>query len=253
MCLDAFWEGVPEGDALARLAAAGIATFEFWDWRGRDLRMLRRRAAAVGLTPVIFSGTTFAEPLLDPAARPVALDHLRRSLDAAEGLGVRTLVVHVGYTLPARGRGEQWASAVAGLRAAGDLAAPAGVTLAVEPLNVRIDHPGYFLDTLDDAHRLLQEVDHPAVRLLLDLYHMWIMHDDLLDRLAAVAPIAVHAHAADVPGRGEPGSGVIPWPTVMTHLRAGGYTGPIGLECWPTVPAEAALRRSAGALAGEAS
>ena len=249
MCLDAVFEGVPEGDALAGVAAAGVAKFEFWDWRGRDLDALRRRAEALGLVPVIFSGNTFGEPLLDPERHPAALAHFRRSLDAAGSLGVRLLAAHVGYSLPHRGQAGQWAAAVAGLRAAGDLATPAGVTLAVEPLNSKIDHPGYFLDTLDEAHRLLQDVDHPAVRLLLDLYHMWVMHDDLLDRLSAVAPMVVHVHAADYPGRGEPGSGGIPWPAISERLRSGGYHGPIGLECWPTGKADAALRRSAEALA----
>lgn len=249
VCLDAMFEGMPDGDALAAIADAGLSRFEFWDWRGRDLEALARRAEALGLSAVIFSGNTFTEPLLDQERHPAALAHFRHSLDASGSLGVRLLVAHVGYALPQRGQAGQWAAAVAGLRAAGDLAASAGVTLAVEPLNSKIDHPGYFLDTLGEAHRLLEEVNHQAVGLLLDLYHMWVMHDDLPERLSAVAPMVVHVHAADVPGRGEPGSGTIPWSAVMERLRNGGYHGPIGLECWPTGDVTAALRRSAEVLA----
>ncbi|MGH2627108.1 MAG: hypothetical protein ACRDHY_10705, partial [Anaerolineales bacterium] len=65
MCLDAVFAGEPEGDALAAAAGAGVAKFEFWDWRGRDLEALRRRAQTLGLVPVTFSGNTFDEPLLD--------------------------------------------------------------------------------------------------------------------------------------------------------------------------------------------
>ncbi len=249
MCLDAVCTGMSEEDALTAAAGAGMVRFEFWDWRGRDLEALRRAAQALGLVPVIYSGNTFGEPLLDPGAHPAALTHLRGSLEAARTLGVLLLVAHVGYTLPHREPAAQWKAAVAGLRAAGDLAGAAGVTLAVEPLNSKIDHPGYFLDTLDAAQRLLQEVDHPAVRLLLDVYHMWVMHDDLPARLSAVAPMVVHVHAADYPGRGEPGSGIIPWPAILKRLRDGGYEGPIGLECWPTGRVDAALRRSAEVLA----
>lgn len=88
-----------------------------------------------------------------------------------------TLVAHTGYALRDRNRGEQWAAAVVGLRAAGDLAASVGVRLAVEPLNSSIDHPGYFLNSLSEADLLLREVNHPAVRLLLDVYHMCIAAD----------------------------------------------------------------------------
>ena len=242
-CLDAVVPTTPTAEALTRLAALGFRRFEFWDWRQQDVGALARAAADAGLSAVIFSGNTFEEPLVDRAAPQRALAHLRRSLEVADQLGVRLLVVHVGYALPERTREEQWTAAVEGLRTAGDLAATGGVTLALEPLNSRVDHPGYFLDTLPDALRMLAEVGHPAVRLLLDVYHMRVMHEDLLDRLPAVLPATAHVHVADVPGRGEPGSGTIPWAAVMDALRAGGYRGAVGLECWPTGPAEVVLRR----------
>lgn len=248
-CLDAVFPEEPPAPALQRLAALGFRRFEFWDWRTRDLAALGEAAAAAGLSAVAFSGNTFAEPLVDRAARGRALAHLRRSLEVAGALDVRLLVVHVGYALPGRSRGEQWAAAVEGLRAAGDLAAAVGVTLALEPLNSRVDHPAYFLDRLPDAVRMLGEVDHPAVRLLLDIYHMQVMHDDLLERLPAALTLTAHVHVADVPGRGEPGSGEIPWPQVLRGLRGGGYGGGIGLECWPTTDPDGALRRAREVLA----
>ncbi|MDR7465285.1 MAG: TIM barrel protein [Armatimonadota bacterium] len=247
-CLDALFPGESLEGALQRLAALGFRQFEFWDWRARDLDALAAAAARSGVSPAAFSGNTFEEPLLDREAHGRALAHLRQSLQAAQRLGVRLLVVHVGYTLPATSHREQWEAAVRGLLAAGDLAAAAGVMLALEPLNSRIDHPGYFLDSLPQALRMLAEVDHPAVRLLLDIYHMWVMHGDLRQHLPQALPLVAHVHVADVPGRGEPGSGTIPWGEVMDALRRGGYEGAVGLECWPTGSVEAALRRSVQAL-----
>ncbi len=248
-CLDALFPGEPVERALQRLAALGFRRFEFWDWRARDLDALAAAAASSGLSAVAFSGNTFEEPLVAPETHGRVLAHLRQSLQAAQRLGVRLLVVHVGYTRPAASRQAQWEAALQGLRAAGELAAAAGVTLALEPLNSRVDHPGYFLDSLPEALRMLAEVDHPSVRLLLDVYHMRVMHDDLLQRLPQALPLVAHVHVADVPGRGEPGSGTIPWREVMDALREGGYEGAIGLECWPTGPVEAALQCSIEALA----
>lgn len=144
-CLDAVFPATPTAEALTRLAGLGFRQLEFWDWRKQDLAALAREAADAGMLPVIFSGNTFDEPLVDRAAHGRVLAHLRRSLEVAEELGVRLLTVHVGYPLPGRSHEEQWAAAVEGLRAAGDLASAAGVTLAREPLNSRVDHPGYFL------------------------------------------------------------------------------------------------------------
>ena len=88
-----------------------------------------------------------------------------------------------------------------------------------------------------------------AVRLLLDIYHMWVMHGDYLDRLPGVLVNTAHIHVADVPGRGEPGGGTIPWTRVAQVLRAGGYRGAIGLECWPSGDVGEALRRAREVLA----
>ncbi len=247
--LDALFAGMPVESALQLAADEGCAGVEFWDWRERDLHLVAEHTSSLGLAVTAFSGTTFDEPLLDPSGHPAALAHLAESLQVARRLSTSLLVVHVGYTQSHRGRPEQWRAAVDGLREAGMLAERAGVTLLVEPLNSLIDHPGYFLDTLPDALGLLGEVNHPSVRLLLDVYHMWVMHHDLLDRLASAAAAIAHVHAADVPGRGEPGSGVIPWDAVLERLLAGGYSGAIGLECWPTLPAQAALRRCVEVLA----
>lgn len=230
------------------VARAGLRAFEFWDWRPYDVQALAESAAANGLHAVIFSGNTFAEPLVDPTRQSEAMAHLRRSLEVASRFGTKLQVIHVGYMHPQRSRVEQWRAAVRGLRAAAVMAQAAGVTLTVEPLNSSRDHPGYFLDSLPDALRLVDEVDHSAVRLLLDLYHMRLMHEDLLDRLPEVLAKTVHIHVADVPGRGEPGSGAIPWRDVMGLIRDSGYQGTIGLECWPTTTPEEALRRSVEVL-----
>ncbi len=249
-CLDTFFPGAPAERSLPQIAALGFRQVEVWDWRPWGDGALARAAEETGTRVRAFSGNTFAEPLVDPEAHDHTLAHLRRSLKVAQRLGTRLLVVHVGYPVAGRNRSEQWAAVVRGLRAAGDLAAAAGITLVVEPLNSRIDHPGYFLDTLPEALRLLAEVDHPAVRLLLDVYHMRVMHEDLLDRLPEALAVTAHVHVADVPRRGEPGTGQIVWPAVLEALRAGGYRGAIGLECRPTGTPEAALRRSRDVLTG---
>ena len=230
---------------VGRLA---FTRFEFWDWRERDMVGLAREAARRGLSTVIFSGNTFAEPLVDPEMHRLALAHFADSLGVARRVGAGLLVAHVGYSRSHLSHAMQWEAAVQGLRAAGTLAAEARVTLAVEPLNSTIDHPGYFLDSLPEALRLIREVDHPAVRLLVDIYHMRVMHGDLLTLLPAALPWVVHVHVADVPGRGEPGSGRVPWSEVLSVLRDSGYRGAIGLEFWPTGDPEDGLRRAVEVL-----
>lgn len=245
-CLDALFEGVPTEEALRRVRAAGMRCIEFWDWRVRDIESLAQQCAMLGLQVVAFSGNTFDEPLVDRSTHERGLAHLRRSLDIAARLEATLLVVHVGYASSGDNRSADWQAAVDGLRAAGQLARTAGVMLGVEPLNSKVDHPRYFLDSLDDALPLIDEVAHPSVRLVLDMYHMWLMHDDLPRRLSRTLPYAIHVHVADVPGRHEPGSGEIPWDEIRRSLR--GYQGVVGLECWPTGTPEQAVHRASEVL-----
>jgi len=242
VCLDAMTAQMPLDQAMQVAAVAGGV--EFWDWRGRDIARLEDHARALDLPVVAFSGNTFDEPLVDAGGRGRALEHLARSLEVARQLGTRLLVTHVGYAAPDRSRESQWEDAVGGLRDAGKMAEAVGVTLAVEPLNSAPDHPGYFLETLPDALRMIDEVDQPSVRLLLDIYHLRMMHADLLVRLPAALSVTAHVHAADVPGRGEPGSGAIHWPDIMGVLRQYNYQGWIGLECWSAGDVATAVRRS---------
>jgi hydroxypyruvate isomerase len=57
-------------------------------------------------------------------------------------------------------------------------------------------------------------------------------------------------HAADMPGRHEPGSGTIDWPGVIATLRAVGYAGPAGLEYRPTGSTAASIKTLRPLLAG---
>lgn len=249
-CIDSIFEDTPTREALGRLHGMGFALFEFWDWRRQDLDDMERAKDTLGLRPVIFSGNTFDEPLVTRSDHPRTLRHLDRSLEVARRLGVRLLVAHVGYRSDSATLSDQWEASVEGLRAAGDSAGAKGVTLAVEPLNSKVDHPGYFLDGLVQAERLIDEVGHPSVRLLLDVYHMAVMHDDILDRVGPAIGKTVHVHVADVPGRREPGTGAILWPEMMRRISQAGYREAIGLEFWPSASPEEALGQSSRVLAG---
>lgn len=243
-CLDSVFTGVSDEAALATLADLGFRHFEFWDWRTHDLVTIARARGAYGLQPAAFSANTFAEPLLSDSAQQTALDHIRRSAALASDLGTTALVIHVGYAATGVTAAEQWSAAVSGLRRAGDIAAESGVSLLVEPLNTAVDHPGYFLTSLPESRRLIAEVNHPSIRLLLDVYHLWLMHPDLLDLLPAAVAVTEHVHLADAPGRHEPGTGTIPWPAVKAILTECGYRGLLGLEYWPSTNPVNALART---------
>ena len=66
--------------------------------------------------------------------------------------------------------------------------------------------------------------------------------EDPATELANAGDLVDYVQIADSPGRGQPGSGAINWPASLAVLRSAGYTGPIGLEYFPTVESAESLR-----------
>ena len=122
------------------------------------------------------------------------------------------------------------ARAVDSLREAGDLAAEAGVTLALE-LNTAVEQ----FSTLASVREVVSRADHPNVGLLLDTYHIWRTSPGL-EVWQDVAPEEIaYCQYSDVPpgdldpkqtfNRLPPGAGVVPFRPIFEIVASKGYAG----------------------------
>jgi hydroxypyruvate isomerase len=189
--------------------------------------------------------------LIEPGHRAGFLDELRQSLRHAARLGCSRLTIlsdqidNRGIPVPPSTSlsDEQMAeSMLAGLRGAAGLAEAANVTLLLEPLNTKVDHPGYTLRHSAPAFELVRQIASPRVKVLYDVYHMQIMEGNLIATIEANLDAIGHIHVADVPGRHEPGTGEINYGSIARMLTANGYAGLVGLECVPKSDSAAAVR-----------
>jgi hydroxypyruvate isomerase len=172
---------------------------------------------------------------------PLFLESVRGSLLAALKLGAPVMIVTTGDERAGVPRGVQHAAIVKVLKEAADIVKGSGVTLALEPLNDRVDHPGYYLTSTIEGLDIVDEVDRPEVKLLYDIYHSAMMGEHTEDVLDERLDRVVHAHLADTQGRGEPGSGTMDWQARLDWLADHGYTGFVGLEYKPTGTTEGSL------------
>ncbi|MSU63814.1 MAG: sugar phosphate isomerase [Pedosphaera sp.] len=115
------------------------------------------------------------------------------------------------------------------------------VTLCLEHLNSRDNshpmkgHPGYFGDDIERCIDLIKRVGSPNFKLLFDIYHVQIMHGDVIRRLRLHKEHIAHYHTAGVPGRGElDDTQEINYPAVMRAILETGYTGYVAQEFIPT-------------------
>lgn len=175
---------------------------------------------------------------IELAARYVAASHCRR--------------VHVmAGLLPAGAdRARHLDTYVAAIGRAADRLAPLGATVMIEPINTRVDVPGYLLDGTGLALECMARAARPNIRLQYDVYHMQIMQGDLLRSIERLLPSIGHIQIADNPGRHEPGTGEIAFERLLPGIDALGYQGYIGCEYLPAADTAAGLGWARPWLAG---
>ena len=139
---------------------------------------------------------------------------------------------------------EKEAAILAVMETLGKEAAKAGVTLLMEPLNVLVDHAGYYIQRSSIAWDLHRKIGHPNVKVLYDVYHMQIMEGNIIATIRQNIDAIGYVHVADVPGRHEPGTGEINYVNVARALRDVGYGGLVGFEYMPTTGTELSLASS---------
>ncbi|MCG5485694.1 MAG: sugar phosphate isomerase/epimerase [Sinorhizobium meliloti] len=204
-----------------------------------DLEEARHALEAAELQVVLAARVNLRRNLSsdDPGAHRAGVDYLKYAADCAAALGA-TIVGGplTGNPLVFAGRPPQPVSeeerfsrktrCVAGLKEAGDHATRLNVVLAVEPLN-RFESD--VLCTTQQAIELLDAVDHPAIQLMLDTFHMHMEEASIAEAIRLGGKRVVHFQANEN-HRGFPGTGATDWVEVFRALHDIGYGGPISLE-----------------------
>jgi hydroxypyruvate isomerase len=132
---------------------------------------------------------------------------------------------------------------VEGLKAIAPYAEEKNITLSLEPLNVLVDHAGYYLVTSEQGFQVIDEVGSPQIKLLYDIYHQQITEGNILATICANMDKIGHLHVADVPGRQEPGTGELNYQNIFSRIADSDYQGYVGLEFKPSTTSEEALAK----------
>jgi hydroxypyruvate isomerase len=134
---------------------------------------------------------------------------------------------------------------IAGLNRVKKIAEDHGVTICLELLNSKHDHPDYMCDHTAWGVRVVQEVNSPNVKLLYDIYHMQIMEGYLIDTIRKNIEWLGHFHTGGVPGRHElDGTQEVQWDGVMRAIADNGFKGYVAHEFVPTGDPLASLRKA---------
>ena len=217
---------------------------EIWNWTTKDIDALKATGATFSSMTGYVSGslTHNQDELLKTAEQSIETAHRlncpRLNLHGTE-LNDRGLPVVPAYEVT----GEMWLEAHRMLEKIAKLGEQNDVTFCLENLNTEVDHPGVPFAKARDTIALVGAIDHPNLRLMLDIYHAQIGEGNLIALIEKAGSLIGEVQVADVPGRCEPGTGEINYPAIAAALERIGYDGTVGLEAFAASDSELALQR----------
>ena len=122
------------------------------------------------------------------------------------------------------------------------------ITVVMELLNSKVNHPDYQCDHTPWGVKLVDKIGSQNFKLLYDIYHMQIMEGDVIATIRKYHEYISHYHTGGVPGRNEINdSQELNYPAIMKAIVNTGFTGYVAQEFIPTYPDKfAALREGIG-------
>ncbi len=229
---------------LENAAALGFPAVELWPWENKDQAAVAEASERLGLQIAQFTAWGFKPGLNDPNNHNQFVEKIDKSCEVAKKWKCPMMTVVAGDDIPGVPQEKLHEAVVAGLKRAAPIAEKHGITLILEPMNIRVDHKGHCLYGSAPAIKIVKAVGSKRVKLNWDLYHMHITEGDLCGHLREgfAADAIGYIQLADHPGRNEPGTGEINYSRVFKELKALKYDGIVGLELVPKAGEAAAAQ-----------
>jgi hydroxypyruvate isomerase len=223
-------------DRFAAAARDGFRAIECQYPYDHPAAEIKARLDAHGLTLELINVPPGNKGERGLAVHPGREDEFRQSvgkaLDYARILGCPRVHVLAGAVAPEADRARCRATYVENLRWAASEARAAGVTALVEPISQRTI-PNYFLNRQDDGHAICREVDSPALKVQMDLFHCRVVEGDVAATIREYVGNVAHIQVAGVPDRHEPDEGELDYAPLFKLIDELGYAGWIGCEYRP--------------------
>lgn len=229
-----YGEDVPE--SIDRVARFGYDAIEFAGEPDQlDAATIRKATADAGIAvssicSIYNDERDLAHP--DRQIRANALQYVKQVADFAAEIGAPTIIVAPTACMklqPLASRDDERKWAIEGIRAAGEYAAERDVDLTLEAWN---RYETYWLNRLDQAVELWNEIGLDRGGVMGDTFHMNIEEDSIEGAIRSTGPLLNHVHLADS-NRAAPGQGHTQFVPVLEALAEIDYQGYLSFELLP--------------------
>lgn len=205
-----------------------------------DIPRMRQELDTLGLDVFCSTGLSPVTDITssEMSLRKAGINYLRQCLETAQKLGSPILggVTYAPWLyFPDDADLQAYRDrSAATLREVAQIAADLGLTLSIEILN-RFET--FMFNTVGEGLDFLAQIDHPAVKLQLDTYHMNMEEDNLAEAIRQAEKQIGHFHCA-ASNRKLPGQGHLDWQAIQSALKDVNYQAGIVIETFPNPTVE---------------
>jgi sugar phosphate isomerase/epimerase len=234
-------------DAIAQVSRAGYSGIELslhqshlYPPRISDyqLQEIKDRLNSAGIVPAclatgaadLLSGVPYEPSLIsiDPKGRQQRIDLIISAISIARHLSIPVVNFASGILREGMSASAADKHLLDGIEKC--LEKAGSVVLAIEP------EPGMFIETTDQAIRLIDMFDSPQFRLNLDIGHVRCCESDLIDSIVKAIPYTRHIHIEDIKGSKHyheiPGEGDLDFQSIFKILKDFDYRHYLSVELY---------------------
>ena len=252
LCLEMALTNLPFEERVKKAAQLGFKYVEMWWVDGSFKGTAEQLAKLAEQSGVKITDTVINAPdgsmggnLTDPRQNmDVFMQRAQKTITYTKEAQIPATIVLTGNRVEGLDDKTMEASVVERLKPVVEMAEKAGITVLLEPLNDKYDHPHHWLTRSDRGAAICRRLGSKHLRMLFDCYHMQIMEGDMVKHIERNIDVIAHFHSAGVPGRHEVFNGETNYPFVLSQIERLGYQGVFGLEYSPSTDDETSVRRS---------
>lgn len=244
--IEPLYPGLDICEKIEKVSAAGFKAIEFWNWQDRDVESIKRTCKEHGIKISAFSGTQSIS-LCDRGHKQEYIECIKESIEVAKKLDCDTLILFPNHFTPdgcADFRDKYSHEAMIAnitnvLTELVPILENSNMTVVLEPICNLGNDAGMSLTNTATGADIVRAVGSKHVRLLCDVFHMQIMHGNLLRNITDNIDIVPYIHIADAPDRHEPGTGEINFEFLLEKIKDSSFEGTICFEYFPEGETEA--------------
>ena len=241
----------PLTEAIRRISQAGYDGIDIWGGRPhayrRDLQQfeieeLKGLLEKNNLGVASFIPAQFRYPTClcsnNEIIRQDSVAYIQDSIRTAFALGAPIVSVCPGHTLFGQGELDAWKNLRTSLDEICRFALPLNIKIAIEPAD---RYETDLIQTISVALRMINELDHDNLGIVLDTGHAYVVGESAVDALTAAQDRLFHIHIDDNLGLRDqhlvPGQGSFDFSAFFKALEKSGYQGYLGVELgWDYTP-----------------